>query len=151
MRGIPMKKRGGGLFETILINKKTTAAELKVICKALALNSSGNKTALFQRIRDSGINIINRIDDETFYYRRRVGEIDTSLPCWIILNPDPAPAVEGIDMLRGAKERFYGPTNQENSIGAPRFQYCCSKGDKIRRPKFQIYEHPKEDIFLRPH
>jgi hypothetical protein len=149
------EEEGGGLFETILINKKTTATEMKVICKALALNSSGNKTALFQRIRDSGINVIDRIDDETFYYRRRMGEIDTSLPCWIILNPDPAPAVEGIDMLRGAKERFYGPTNQENSIGAPKFSTVAARGTRSvgpsLRPRRQIYEHPKEDIFLRLH
>ncbi len=24
----------------------------------------------------------------------------------------------------------------ENAEGAPRFQYCCSEGDKIRRPEF---------------
>ena len=41
-------KRGGGIFETVLVNMKTyTVAVLKEISKALALNSSGNKTTIF--------------------------------------------------------------------------------------------------------
>jgi hypothetical protein len=130
------KKEGGAIFESMLINKKSAAATLKGICKDLALNSSGNKTALFQRIRDSTIHCIDWVDDESFYYRKRVGEIDQSLPRWVILNLDFAPAVAGIDMLRGAKEGFYRPTNPENAIGAPRYQYCCNEEDKISRPEF---------------
>ena len=130
-------KEGGGIFETVLVNMKTyTVSALKEICKALNLNSSGNKTAIFQRIRDSGNECIEQINDESFHFRKKVGEVDQSLPRWVILNPDPAPTVEGIDMLRGAKAGFFGPTNQENAVGAPKFQYCCREGEKIHRPEF---------------
>jgi hypothetical protein len=127
----------GGWFETVLVNMKTCpVAALKEICKALALNSSGNKTAIFQRMRDSGNECIERINDESFHFRNKVGEVDQSLPRWVILNPDPAPTVEGIDMLRGAEAGFFGPTNQENAVGAPKFQYCCREGENIHRPEF---------------
>jgi hypothetical protein len=39
-------------------------------------------------------------------------------------------------MLRGAQEKFFGPTNQENAAGASKSQYCCREEEKIRRPKF---------------
>ena len=121
----------------MLVNMKSyTVSALKEICKALALNSSGNKTTIFQRIRDSGNECIERINDESFYFRKKVGEVDQSLPRWVILNPDPAPTVEGIDMLRGAEAGFFGPTNQENAVGAPKFQYCCREGENIHRPEF---------------
>ncbi len=54
----------------------------------------------------------------------------------MILNPEPAPTVEGFDMLCGAEEGFFGPTNQDNSEEAPKHQYCCSEAEKIRRPEF---------------
>ena len=130
-------ENGGGIFETVLVNMKTyTVTALKEICKALALNSSGNKTAIFQRIRDSGNECIERINDESFHFRKKVGEVDLSLQRWVILNPDPAPTVEGIDMLHGTEAGFFGPTNQENAVGAPKFQYCCREGEKIHRPEF---------------
>jgi hypothetical protein len=124
------------MYESVLVNKKTTNADLKDICKALGLNSTGNKPVLFARIRDSGNELIDRIDDELFTYKKKQGEEDASLPRWVILNSEPAPAVPGFDMLRGAQEGFYGPTNQENAVGAPKFQYCCREEDKIRRPEF---------------
>ena len=124
------------IYESILVNKKTTNAELKEICKALGLNSSGNKPVLFARIRDSGNELIEQMDDELFTYKRKKGEVDASLPRWVILNPDPAPSVPGIDMLRGAQEGFFGPTNQENAVGASKSQYCCREEEKIRRPEF---------------
>ena len=128
---------GGGIFETVLVNMKSyTVTALKEICKALTLNSSGNKTAIFQRIRDSGNECIERINEESFQFRKKVGEVDQSLLRWVILNPDTAPTVEGIDMLRGAEAGFFGPTNQENAVGAPTFQYCCREGEKIHRPEF---------------
>ena len=65
-------EEGGGIFETVLVNMKTyTVAALKEICKSLALNSSGNKTAIFQRIRDSGNECIERINDESFHWRKK--------------------------------------------------------------------------------
>ena len=76
------------------------------------------------------------MDDELFTFKRKKGDVDASLPRWVILNPDPAPSVPGIDMLRGAQEGFFGPTNQENAVGASKSQYCCREEDKIRRPEF---------------
>ncbi len=89
-------------------------AELKDLCKAINIPSTGNKTVLFQRIRDSGNEFTQRIDDESFVYKKKKGEeVDSFLPRWVILNPEPAPTVEGFDMLRGAEEGFFGPTNQD--------------------------------------
>jgi len=116
--------------------KMYTITALKEICKALALNLSGNKTTIFQWIRDLSNECIERINDESFHFRKKAGEVDQSLPHWVILNPDPAPTVKGIDMLRGAEAGFFGPTNQENAVGAPKFQYCCREGEKIHWPKF---------------
>jgi hypothetical protein len=126
---------GRAIYESVLVNKKTTNAELKEICKALGLNS-GNKPVLFARICDSGNELIEQMDDELFTDKRKKGEVDASLPRWVILNPDPAPSVPGIDMLRGAQEGFFGPTNQENAVGASKSQYCCREEEKIRRPEF---------------
>jgi hypothetical protein len=94
--------------------------------------SSGNKTVLFQQIRDSGSEFIQRIDDKSFVYKKKKGEeVDSSLPQWLILNPEPAPTVKGFDMLRGAEEAFFGPTNQDKAEGVPKHQYCCSEVEKI--------------------
>ncbi len=127
----------GGTFETVLVKTKTyTVAELKEVCKAINIPLSGNKTALFQQIRDSGSDLIEQINDESFYYRKKNGEVDLSLPRWVILNLEPAPTVRGVDMLCGTKEGFFRPTNQENAEGAPKYQYCCSEEEKICRPEF---------------
>ena len=109
---------------------------MKEVCKAINVSITGNKNVLFQWIRDSGNEFIERIDDESFYYKKNVGEVDLSLPRWVILNSEPAPTVEGIDMCRGAEEGFFGPTNKENAAGAPKFQYICREEDKIHRPEF---------------
>jgi hypothetical protein len=39
-------------------------------------------------------------------------------------------------MLRGAQEGFFGLTNQENAVAAPKFQYCCREEEKNCRPEF---------------
>jgi hypothetical protein len=84
-----------------------------------------------------GNEFIKRIDDESFMYKKKTGDVDLSLPQWVILNPEPAPTVEGIDMCCGAEEGFFGPTNQENAVGAPsKSQYCCREKDKICWPEF---------------
>ena len=47
------------------------------------------------------------IDAESFVFKKiRGGEADLSLPRWVILNPEPAPDIPGIDMLRGAEMGF---------------------------------------------
>ena len=39
-------------------------------------------------------------------------------------------------MLCGAEEGFFRPTNQDNAVGAPKYQYCCSEAEKICWPEF---------------
>ena len=47
------------------------------------------------------------IDAESFVFKKiRGGEADLSLLRWVILNPEPAPDIPGIDMLRGAEMGF---------------------------------------------
>jgi hypothetical protein len=126
------------VYDSVTVMKKThTVADLKNICNALNVSTSGNKAALFMRIRDCGNPLVVQIDAESFVFKQIRGEeADPSLPRWVILNPDPAPSMPGIDMLRGTETGFYGPTNVENVAEAPKFQYCCSEEEKVRRPKF---------------
>ncbi len=125
-------------FKNVLVNMRTyKLAELKDLCKAINIPSTGNKTVLFQRIRDSGNEFIQRIDDKPFVYKKKKGEeVDSSLPRWVILNPEPATTVKGFDMLCSAEEGFFGPFNQDNAEGAPKHQYCCSEVEKICWPEF---------------
>jgi len=126
------------VYDSVMVMKKThTVANLKVICNALNVSTSGNKAALLMQIRDCGSPLVVHIDVESFVFKQIRGEeADPSLPHWVILNPDPAPSMPGIDMLRGAQTGFNGPTNVENVAGAPKFQYCCSEEEKVRRPEF---------------
>ena len=135
---------GGDVYDSITVTKKThTVADLKDICKALSLNTGGNKATIFMRIRDCGSTLIVPIDAESFVFKKiRGGEADLSLPRWVILNPEPAPDIPGIDMLRGAEMGFNGPTNVEGVEGAPKHQYCCSEEEKVRRPEFASKKNP---------
>ncbi len=99
-------------------------------------------------MRDSGREAIELVDDDTLRYRRPVnGEApDLTLPRWVLLNPDPVADIDGIDMLRGAQHGFFGPTNIENAFGAPRYQYLCREGEKIRCPEFTSKKNPGRPI-----
>jgi hypothetical protein len=125
-------------FKNLLVNMRSyKLAKLKDLCKSINIPSTGNKTVLYQRIWDSGNEFIQQINDESFVYKKKKGEeVDSALPRWVILNPEPAPTVEGFDMLRGAAEGFFGPTNQDNAEGAPKHQYCCSEAENIHLPEF---------------
>jgi hypothetical protein len=74
--------------------KTYTVSALKEICKALALNSSGNKTTIFQRIRDSGNECIEQINVKSFHFRKKVGEVDQSLPRWVSSIRIPPPQLK---------------------------------------------------------
>ncbi len=126
------------MYDSVTVTKKThTVADLKDMCKALILNTGGNKAAVFTWIRDCGSPLIVPIDAESFVFKQIRGEeADLSLPHWVILNPEPAPDIPGIDMLRCAEMGFYGPTNVKNVAGAPKHQYCCSEEEMVHRPKF---------------
>jgi sugar diacid utilization regulator len=93
------------VFDFITVKIKTyTAPELKDVCRALSLSTSGNKTVIFTQIWDSSNPLIEQIDDESFVYKKKkeVVVANLSLPWWVVLNPDPAPKIDGIDMLCGA-------------------------------------------------
>jgi hypothetical protein len=92
-------------FDLITIKIKTyTTPELKDMCRALSLSTSGNEAAIFAWIWDSSNPLIEQIDDESFVYKKKkeVVVANLSLPWWVVLNPDPAPKIDGIDMLCGA-------------------------------------------------
>ena len=61
---------------------------------------------------------------------------DLMLPWWIILNPNPATDIEGINMLHGAQHGFFGPTNIENAKGAPKWHCLCREEEKVCHPEF---------------
>ncbi len=127
------------VFDLITVKIKTyTAPELKDVCRALSLLTSGNKVAIFAWIRESSNPLIERIDDESFIYKKKkeVEVANLSLPRWVVLNPDPAPKIDSINMLCGAQVGFFGPTNIENVVGAPKHQYCCREEEKVHRPEF---------------
>ena len=92
---------GGEVYDSITVTEKNhTVADLKDMCKALSLATGGNKAAIFMRIRDCGSTLIVPIDADSFVFKKiRGGEADLSLPRWVILNPEPAPDIPGIDML----------------------------------------------------
>jgi len=73
---------GGDVYDSVTVTKKThTIADLKDICKALSLNTGGNKATIFMRIRDCGSTLIVPIDAESFVFKKiRGGEADLSLP-----------------------------------------------------------------------
>jgi hypothetical protein len=136
---------GRGRFDIITVTVKMhLLAELKKICKELNLLITGTKPVLFKWSRDSGREAIKLVDDNTLQYRRPVdGEaLDLTLPWWVLLNPDPVTDINRIDMLCGFQHGFFGPTNIENAVGAPRYQYLCREEEKIRRPKFTSKKNP---------
>ena len=52
------------VYDSVTVTKKThTVADLKDMCKALNLNTGGNKAAVFTRIRDLRNEFIDQIDD----------------------------------------------------------------------------------------
>ncbi len=55
------------MFDLITVKIKTyTAPELKDVCRALSLLTSGNKAAIFAQIWDSSNQLIEQIDDQSF-------------------------------------------------------------------------------------
>jgi len=124
-------------YESGVVTLKTnTLAELKNMCKILNIASSGSKKVVFERIRDCGNVLTEKVDNESFVYKKKKEGVNQLLPRWVILNPEPVPPIVGIDMLRGAEAGFFGPTNRENAVGAPKYQYCVQEGEKIVRPEF---------------
>ncbi len=130
--------------------KTHSLAKLRKICKELNLLITGTKPVLFKRLRDSGREAIELVDDDTLRYRRPVdGEApDLTLPQWVLLNPDPVADIDGIDMLRGAQHGFFGPTNIENAVGAPSISTSAERRRRfvvrnLRRRRIQGIQFPR--------
>jgi hypothetical protein len=57
-----------------------TAPELKDVCRALSLSTSGNKDEIFARIWDSLNPLIEQIDDKPFMYKKKGGRGSQLIP-----------------------------------------------------------------------
>jgi len=122
-------------YETVRIHYlKTTTKILVDVAARLGISKTGAKRKLFEKLRDSQLAV--KIDDDTFDYRREIVEGEV-VPTWIILTPQPAPAVPGIDMATGAQTGFFGPTNKENAVGGVRQNFLTLDGERIERPTFE--------------
>jgi hypothetical protein len=112
---------------------------LKAISLLLNLGVHSKKEVLFNRIRDSPHAI--RVGDEEIQYRhpKVTGE---KIPTWILITPEDVPTVNGIDMKTGTEKGFYGPTNNENAVGAKQTKFLMT--EKIERPKFEPKKPPKK-------
>jgi hypothetical protein len=123
-------------YESVNVTMKWTSNELKDVARALKLPVSGNKGPIFNRIRDCGHKLITKTDDTSFVYKRNTLAEDKQRPKWVLLTPNEAPPIEGIDMGTGAQRGFFGPTNKENATGATEHNYLTHEDEKIVRPTF---------------
>lgn len=129
-------------YETILVKFQAKGGYSVKMMKEIALSLqpsvsvNGAKQVLFNRIRDCGNAMINKIDDDTFEYKKPKVP-DGIRPTWVVLNPVPAPPIAGMNMRTGAQDGFFGPTNKENAVGPERMDYLTKEleGDEIKRPK----------------
>ena len=53
-----------------------------------------------------------------------------------MLTPETAEGSEGMNMLTGAQEGHFAPTNKENAIGAKKMNYCTHETERVKRPIF---------------
>ncbi len=124
-------------FETVrIIYQKTTAKALAEIAIKLNITQKEGKRKLFDKIREYGSGRIDKVDDDAFNYRREIVKGE-KIPTWILLTPEPVPAVPGIDMGTGPQLGFFGPTNKENAVGGVRQNFLVNGGKRIERQKFE--------------
>ncbi len=117
--------------------KKTTLSAMKDLAKEMGQIYTGTKKVLWDWLIQSGhLRIISTADDgQSFTFRREKKE-EALLPKWITLAPEVVPDIEGMDMVTGAEQGFFGPTNPNNTAGATRSNFCSGFGEKISRPEF---------------
>lgn len=128
------------IYETIQVTPTSHGnAQLKEMCRATNLIVSGNKKALFERIRDSGNVLVKKVNDDLFEFQKEVTSGMKGLPTWVLLNPQVAPTIEGINMETGAQRGFHNPTNPENVSAATKHNYLTSEVDRIKRPQFSYH------------
>lgn len=126
-------------YEITTYTKKNTNAELREVAKVLLLPSGGTKDVLFTRIRDCDKpDMVTKIDAESFQVKKVVDAAASStLPVWVLLTPEVAPTVSGVDMRTGAQPGFHAPTNTNNIAGAVLHNYLTSPDESIKRPAFR--------------
>ena len=137
-------------YETIEVtcSPKYTVSAFKEICRHVKLSTSGKKSDLFARLRDSERDLINKQSEEMFEYKR-FREAEGNVPKWLILTGIETANINGIDMGTGAQHGHFGPTNKENAAGPPKLDYLTpetltnDKGStRIVRPSFQHKAKP---------
>ena len=130
-------------FETIrILFQMTTAKVLGEIAKKLDVTLNGPKRKLFDWIRDS--DHVEKVDNDSFDYHCQIVKGE-KVPTWIILNPEPAAAVPGVDMATGVQFEFYGPTIKENAVGGEHHNFATIEADRIQRPKFEAKKKERAD------
>ena len=124
----------------VTLSRDFTGDYLKAICTEQNLSKTGNKSVLFERIRDSGLPLIKKVSDLMFEYKKVI-RAEGNVPKWVVLCGKPVDDIEGIDIQTGAQHGYYGPTNKENAIGPTKLEYLtdrcvCEDSERIKRPTF---------------
>eukprot|EP00986_Skeletonema_menzelii_P001102 scaffold298_cov130-Skeletonema_menzelii.AAC.5 len=127
-------------------DRKITDAVLKPLLRRLDLPVSGAKKRVrFERLRDCGKDDVRKINDKVFEMKH-YDDVEATLPQWVILNGEPVPNVEGINMDLGATEGFYNPTNPDKvPIADNRRNFLTGPGQRIKRPEFAAKPTKKTD------
>ncbi len=119
------------------LNRLTGVAVLKGVAALLnLLPNAPKKEVLFNCICDSPH--VTKISDTESEYQRAKTNVSgrKKIPTWILLTHKEVPPVDGLDMGTGAQRGFFGPTNQENAVGATRSNFLTLQDERIQRPKF---------------
>jgi len=123
-------------YENVAFSFKTTnAGTVKDLAKEMGLQYTWAKKILWERIVKSGhLRIISLADDgQSFTFRRAKEVADPFISRWVTLTPEE---IEGMYMLTGSEQGFFGPTNPTNAAGATRSNFCSAFGETISRPEF---------------
>ena len=136
-------------FDTVrVLYQKATAKVLVKIGRKVGITPSGSKRKVFDRLHSSE-NVL-KVNEDSFEYCCKIvfGE---KVPTWVILTPEPVPAVPGIDMATGAQRGYYGPTNKGNSTGGVRHNFITTDGKRIKRPLFEPKKVTKKSLIVNEH
>jgi hypothetical protein len=84
-------------------------------------------------MKSGDVRIIALADDgQSFMFCQEKKVADPLLrQMWITLTPEVVPDIEGIDMLTGTKQGFFGPTKPNNTVGASRSNFCMGFVERI--------------------
>jgi hypothetical protein len=98
-----------------------TLLSYQCLSKKLGVSLNGTKRKSFDQMCNSGH--MEKVDNDPFDHRHQIVKGE-KVPIWIIiiLNPEAAAAVPGVDMAtaRSLDFGFYGSTNKESAVGGER-------------------------------